>query len=198
MTVLKPDLELLLQRIAGSGISPSAAQNQGPPLTMKSAHVFLFRPCLIQEFSQTNSPEAFRELLDKQTEELRLYLPPGTNKNGTPRGQHWGSARKFLNIFLFECTLNRYLCDHYENLHNLEPWLEVPLDSFVGNGLALDAENKARLQWVSIVGLEKETSDQFQAVAQLVAKRENIYRVHLDLYYLRYRDYPRYPDRVTQ
>ncbi len=195
-----PDLELLLQRLTDS-VSPSAAQKQGPPLTMKSAHVFLFRPSLIQGFSQTNSPEAFRELLDKQTEELRLYLPLGTNKNGTPRGQHWGSARKFLNIYLFECTLNRYLCDHYKGLHNLEPWLEVPLDSLVGNGLAGEPENNDpsnRLQWGTIIRLEKKASDRFQEVAQNVAKRMNIYRVHLDLYYLRYRDYPRYPNRVTQ
>jgi hypothetical protein len=179
--------ELLLQRIAGSGISPSAAQNQGPPGTLRSAQEFLFRPSLIEGFSQADTPESFRDMLDKQTDELRLSLPLGKNKNGTPRGRHWGSARKFLNIFLFECTLNRYLCNHYKNLHKLEPWLEVPLDSLVGNGLAHEKEGKT-LQWVSIIGLEKEASDQFQKVAQLVANKMNTYRVHLDLYYLRYRD----------
>jgi hypothetical protein len=161
---------------------------------MATAVKFLYEPSLLADFDQVGSADSFVQLLNVQTDRLRVLLPSEQRTDGSIRGGHWGSARKFLNIFLFECTLNRYLCESYENIPSLEPWLEVPLDSYVGNGLVGEPENRAArdpLRWETIIGLDKDVSDRIQGIAQVVATRMKIYRVHLDLYYLRY------PDTVT-
>jgi hypothetical protein len=180
-------LGLIQERLAAGSIPISTVRNMGPIGTMQCAQKFLCKPSVLLEFSTADTFSSFHEVLDLQTESLRLSLPLGENKDGTPRGQHWGCARKCLNIFLLECVLNRYICDHYD-FGKIEPWLEVPLDSFVGNGLAKEKENRIAatpLWWDAVIRLSKERSDQYQELARIVANRLNIFPVQLDLYYYR-------------
>jgi hypothetical protein len=96
-------------------------------------------------------------------------------------GRHWGSARKFLNIFIRNCAYNRFLCEAYQ-LDQVEQWMEVPLDSHVASGL-IDAMPKgvSLPRWRTVIGLNPEISDIWQAAAQAVADKEGCYRVHLDV-----------------
>ncbi len=189
-------IDWLLMRVAGAGITSSTTRGQGPSGTMDAAVKFLYSPKLIGAFNEANSVASFSDVLDDKTEELRKALPsPCTRKDGDINGGYWGSARKFLNIFLLDCVLNRCLCDCYNNLITIEPWLEVPLDGYVGMGLTSEKENLdpiCLLKWRTIIGLKKQDSDSFQCLAQRVANRMHIPRAHLDLLYLAYKkDVPR-------
>lgn len=185
----KPTIDLLLQRIAGSAITVSTARGQGPTGTMQAGVDFLYPPGVVAKFNEAESAASYLSILDVECERLQKSLPFGTKEDGTIHGQYWGSARKFLNIFLLECTLSRYVCESYENLPLLEAWLEVPLDSIVGEHLTAEEENRSPpfcLRWNTIKGLSKEDSNRYQQLAQLVADRRQMPRVHLDLLYLAY------------
>lgn len=185
----KSRTELLLQRIAGTAITVSTARGQGPTGTMKAGVDFLYPPALLARFNESKNPASYLSTLDFETEKLRKTLPICIRKDGTIHGQYWATARKFLNIFLLECTLNRYVCEQYENLALLERWLEVPLDSIVGEHLSQEEENREPrfcLMWNTIKDLSKANSDRYQELAQIVADRKQMPRVHLDLLYLAY------------
>ncbi|HEY9707785.1 MAG TPA: hypothetical protein V6D48_06230, partial [Oculatellaceae cyanobacterium] len=117
-------IALLQRRIASTSVGPSTARGMGPRGTIKAARQFLADLDLRR--LRKRSQSSFAAVLDSMTDELIAALPR--------KSQHWGSARKFLNIFLRGVIYNRYLCDHY-SLYRLEPWLEIPLDSHVAKGL---------------------------------------------------------------
>jgi hypothetical protein len=125
---------------------------------------------------KATSAKTFGRRLDEATEEMTLALPKGA--------QHWGSARKFFNIYVRGALYNRYLCQHFD-LAAIEPWLEVPLDSHVAKGLLQEPEGDGLPRWKTVIGLERRDSDAYQAVASEVAKRNGIARVHLDVIYWR-------------
>jgi hypothetical protein len=87
---------------------------------------------------------------------------------------------------LRDIVYNRHLCNWYK-LENLEPWLELPLDSsYIADGIKKDKSACERLpKWKSIKSLSKEDSDVFQQIARAIARREGVNRVHLDLKYWR-------------
>ena len=122
------------------------------------------------------TPEDFRRTLDQVTREFVDCMPRGA--------KHWGAMRKFLNIFLRNVFYNRYLFTHFE-LDEIEPWLEVPLDSHVAGALSEEAEGRDLPRWRTVIGLDEATHERFQAVADRVAAREGFARVHLDLLYWR-------------
>ena len=165
----------LMKKRAGNGsVGPSTARGMGPPGTIKAAKTFLHNFNL--KSVNAHNEASFLKELNKTTEKLRRKLPRG--------GRHWGSSRKFLNIFLRNCLYNRYLCDHYRIGH-LEAWLEVPLDSHVAKGLRLEEEGKDLPRWKTVIGLKRSVSGKFQNAATLVAKRKKMARVHLDNIYYR-------------
>jgi len=159
---------------------------------MERAQKFLSNPRIIEKFSNSKlkNAKAFRRMLDKQTEALRVSLPLVKNNNGTSKGQYWGSARKFLNIFLFECVLNKHLCRYYR-LAKLEPWLEVPLDNFVHIDICEDYKIIEKFagcdlflpRWKGIIHLTPNDNNEFQFIASAVARITHMERVHLDLVY---------------
>src|SRR5688572_26252253 len=110
-------IALLQRRIANTSVGPSTARGMGPQGTIKAARKFLADLDLRR--LRKRSQSSFTVELDTLTVELMKALPK--------KAQHWGSARKFLNIFLRGVVYNRYLCDRYD-LYALEPWLEIPLD----------------------------------------------------------------------
>ncbi len=170
----KEFIALLQKRIGSTSIGPSTARGMGPTGTIQVARLFL------QEFDlqaiKARSESSFRINLELATKALKDCLPQ--------KAQHWGSSRKFLNIFLRNCLYNRFICDHY-GLEKLEPWLEVPLDSHVAKGLMLERGSEVLPRWGTVIGLKPEDSNSFQEFAHIVADRKNISRIHLDLLYFR-------------
>ena len=164
------------ERQASTSVGPSTARGMGPPGTIKAAREFL-KALDLARFKK-RSAAAFSNELDQATEELMTALPKGA--------RHWGSARKFLNIFLRGCCYNKYLCEHHE-LGSLEEWLEIPLDSHVARGLKRDSASKLP-RWPGVVHLTSDVSSAYQAAAVQVSRKDSIYPVHLDIRYWRRTD----------
>ncbi len=74
----------------------------------------------------TESEDEFVTVLNAHTERLKAALPSGA--------QHWGAARKALNLFLRDVCYNRLLCDRY-GLGTSEEWVEIPLDGLAAGAL---------------------------------------------------------------
>lgn len=169
-------LRLLQERLGKSAIGASTARGMGPVGTIQAARSFL-QTCDLRSI-KANTPQAYRRRLDDLTEALIARLPVDA--------KHWGSARKFINIFLRNCAYNRFMCEAY-CLDRVEAWMEVPLDSHVAVGLkhdALEANLALALpRWKTVIGLTPELSDNWQSVAQAIAERGRIHRVHLDVRY---------------
>jgi hypothetical protein len=107
---------------------------------------------------------------------VRRKLPVGA--------QHWGTARKCLNIYLRDVLYNRFLCEHFR-LSKLEKLLEIPLDSEVARGLRAEPEGAMLPKWRTIKGLDRATIALYQKSAVAVAKRVGTDAVHLDVVYWR-------------
>ena len=170
-------IRLLQRRIAGLAAGPSSLRNQGPRGTVERARKYL-RQIDLSSYSASRR-DSFESQLDDDTEGLRRSL--------FSKHRYWGSARKVLNIFMRNAVYDHHLRRHY-GLRKIEPWLEVPLDSYVGIGLSNEQENQdlaEPLSWSSVSGLRAEDSDRFQDLAAVVAKRMRVSRVHLDLLYYR-------------
>jgi hypothetical protein len=167
-------LRLLQRRVASCAIGPSTARGMGPAGTIDAARGFL-RAIDLSGLSATTS-EGFPRFLDQQTDLLVKALPRGA--------RHWGSARKFLNIFLRDVFYSRQLSRVWK-LSHLESSLEVPLDSHVAFALRNEPEGSQLPRWRTVVGLTRVLSDRFQSVASAVARRHGTARVHLDLIYWR-------------
>lgn len=169
-------LRLLQERLGRTAIGASTARGMGPVGTIQAARSFL-QACDLRSI-KANTPQAYRRRLDELTDALIERLPVDA--------QHWGSARKFVNIFLRNCAYNRFMCEAYR-LDRVEAWMEVPLDSHVAAGLkhdALEANLDLTLpRWKTVIGLTPELSDSWQTVAHAIAQRGGIHRVHLDVRY---------------
>lgn len=168
---------LVRKRIANTSISPATARGMGPEGTIKKGREFLFNLDL-NDFVKKDEP-AFRKVLDIQTERLRKSLP----RNGKS-GQHFGSARKFLNIFLRNALYNRYLYREYK-LKKIEPWLEIPVDSHVIKGIESENSSKNIPKWEGVIHLSSWENEILQCNAAKIAKSKKMHRVHLDLLYWR-------------
>lgn len=169
-------LQLLQKRIGSTTVGPSTARGMGPPGTIQAARKFL-QGVDIARFVKP-SEAAFQAELDAVTLELKKALPK--------EARNWGSARKFLNIFLRTCAYNKYLCEQFQ-LQTIEPWLEVPLDSHVAKGL--NSEDIPAVpplpRWTTVIGLEKRDNRKYQEFASVVAERDGAHRADLDLKYWR-------------
>ncbi len=167
----------ILQRFVTAGITQSAVRlgrtHKGVTGMRRAAREF----CVSIDLDTLPSPDGYPVKLDGWTDDLRRKFPAG--------GQYWGVARKCLNIFLRDACYSAHLRETCERLRLLEPFLEVPLDSYVANGLlSEDGAAKFGLQrWRSIVGLTPPDNDIFQRWASEVSNRKSVHRVHLDLLY---------------
>ncbi len=151
----------------------------GPAETVDYAREFLQNEDYVKGLLGAANPRTFENTLEYTTEALSAYLPRG----------HWGSARKFLNIFLRDCFYNSYLRKHYKLSERWGSFLEVPLDRQVANRLFNDWINLRRQanqlpQWAGVVNLTEVNSEIYQAAAKEIAeKKYSFHRVHLDLVY---------------
>jgi len=163
----------LQYRTANIAVGPSTVRGN-PSGTATRARKFL-ADMDIAQFCPPNE-RRFRNVLDRETASLMRALPSG--------GQHWGLARKLLNIFLRDALYNKYLSHKYK-LTTIELWLEIPLDSHVGSLLRLESRPTNLPAWTTIKALAPDMSAKFQSAAQAIANERGIARVHLDLFFWR-------------
>lgn len=164
-------LEHLKLRIAHLAVGSSTLRNQGAPRVVETVRAFLAQIDLRR--LSVNSYEDFLSVLDDLTLELVKALPEGA--------KNWGAARKAINIFLRDCLYNRFLCDHFD-LYHLHPWLEVPLDKLVAEGLRRSCFGRSLPRWPGVKNLDPPTSEKYQEVALKLAKKLRCNRVDLDLH----------------
>jgi hypothetical protein len=156
--------------IAATTIGPSALRNQGGPGVIERAQLFL--SALDIRTLAVKDEESFLDVLDTATAELQQRLPVHCN--------HWGAARKAINLFLRDICYNRFLSHKY-SLAVLEPWIEIPLDSLVAFALKRHVGRGGLPSWPGLKGLTPPVSLRFQRVAKDWADTEGISRAHLDM-----------------
>jgi hypothetical protein len=130
---------------------------------------FLRRDVDLADFG-TRDPRLFARALDRSTTQLRSALPKGA--------QHWGIARKVLNIFLRDSLYNSYLSRRY-SLSQAEALFELPLDSFTAAGLRASSEQHLS-RWRGVRYVTPALNKEYQLAAMLVANQKGFARVHLD------------------
>jgi hypothetical protein len=168
-------LEILKFRLAEIAVGPSALRNQGAPGVIAAARCFL-KVLDLGSFVVSEESD-FLSRLDEETTALQAVLPAGT--------QHWGGARKALNLFLRDALYCSDMASHYR-LQAIRTWLEVPLDRYVAQGLRRYQHLSADLpRWVGIKHLRPQESCQYQRVASAVAREEGVARVDLDVIFWR-------------
>ena len=163
-------LDTMRQRAAVVAVGPSALRGQGKGVLRATQNVLkTINLATIYRDSEVD----FNSWLDEQTDlvlaALRLKKKP------------WGAARKAVNLFLRDVLYNRYLCQEY-GIHEIEPWLEIPLDSAVAKGLKRKAGHGKLPSWPGLKNLSKDVSDNFQEFAKTWAIEAELSRVHLDIY----------------
>jgi hypothetical protein len=171
------DLSLLQQQFTTAGITQSAVRlgkaRKGVTGMRSTAREF----CSSLKLNQLPEPENYAAVLGKWTGQLTQKFPK--------EGRCWGVARKCLNIFMRDASYNVHLREIYPGLEPLEHVLEVPLDSYVADGLFKeDGAIAFGLQrWDAVIRLSPAQNEKFQQWASIVAKQKGIPRVHLDLLY---------------
>lgn len=167
-------LSEIQRRVANVTIGNTTLRNQGAG-SAKIARNYLSNLPLTK-FSEISEAEQFNLLLDEFTNDLKAKLS----------NQSWGAARKALNIFLFECCMNKYISNNYD-LDKIFEFLEVPLDNPNGKRLKNEAKKLGiKLRWVNIKKLEREDNAKIQDYASILAKNEyNCPRAYLDVLFWR-------------
>jgi hypothetical protein len=122
-------LRTVQSRTARVAIGASAVRGRGNAGTVAASRTFL-RSLPLQRFAVRNARK-FAQALDRTTNDLRTALPR--------TAQHWGLARKILNIFLRDCLYTTYLAEAYR-LQRAEPLLELPLDSITAGQLGVSQD----------------------------------------------------------
>jgi hypothetical protein len=167
-------LDRLIKRTAVLAIGPSTLRNQGASGVVSAARDGLSRLNLAA--FRVATPAAFDKQLNASTERLRKSLPPDA--------QHWGTARKAINIYLRDVVYSVHLSNHF-GLSVIRPWLEVPLDSYVAMWIKADSDGKTSLRWCGVKHLTPKISADYQEVASQIALRKRLDRVDLDILYWR-------------
>ena len=124
-------------RIAITAVGGSALRNQGVSGIVDASRDYFSNALPLAEFFDSlKQQDSFRSFLNRHTTELvaRFNEPKNGNKD-----QLWGAARKWLNLFFRDLVYNKFIAEEYglsSDFHILNrqiEYLEVPLDSFVGN-----------------------------------------------------------------
>ena len=177
------DFVLALRRHqARVSITQPTVRSQGAG-TLHAAWAFLSSDLDLRRL-RTSSERKYLVRLDDATVAFAKRLGPPKSRGGARSSGSWGLARKLLNIYIRDCVYSRLLCAHYR-LEAIEPFLEVPLDSFVAKGLIAEATTRGQTRrlprWSTIKGLERAESDLYQAFASELAAERGHARIHLDV-----------------
>jgi hypothetical protein len=165
-------LRAVRSRAARIAATSSAARGKGNAGVVRAARRYLRRMDL-SDFG-TDDLAVFGVALNQRTERLRRKLPRGA--------QHWGLARKLLNIYLRDCFYTTYLNTAF-HLARAEALFEVPLDSITAHGLKQAADRGTLPAWPGVRHVTPEVSERFQRFAADLARTQSIARVHLDAVY---------------
>lgn len=160
------DILALQKHVAQACLTSSSLRNQGGAGVLASARLILGR-CRLSLFAEK---ACFFERLDARTNYLRKKLPA--------KCQHFGTARKALNLFIRDCFYNQYLCRRYK-LKAISHLLELPMDKDAYVFLA--ARHSDIPKWVGIKRMSKRDHQKYQAAALATARQLNTFRVHLDI-----------------
>jgi hypothetical protein len=162
-------------RLAESSVGDTALRNQGAPRVIAPARLFL-KGLELSSFALSQESR-FLDRLDAATDTLQRAFPPRCSALGT--------TRKALNPFLRDVVYYVDVASHYR-LEAIRGWLEVPLDSYVARGLRRYPDLSDGLpSWRAIKFLTPQTSEKYQRVASLVARKEGLARVDLDVIFWR-------------
>lgn len=167
---MKDNFIKTVQLMTAMSIGPSALRNQGVGILQKA-----------QKFCSEIDLRTFSSLTEK---EFILKLDNETGKLLDLFGikaRPWGTARKSINLFLREALYNKYLSKEY-GLENIQTFLEIPLDSAVSKGLKRSGLRGELPQWPGLKSLTKRVSNKFQEFALTKAGKDDLIRVHLDMY----------------
>lgn len=162
-------LSWMQKRAANGSVGPSTIRGMAPAGTAKIIKEYFYSFDIRR--IKAGSEKSFIRKLDGITDELLNTLPK--------ESQHWGMARKCINIFLRNCLYNRYISDFYKLLP-MEKWLEIPLDSHVGKGLIKNLESCNLPRWSTVIDLTRTNSDLYQKAANELASKKKVSRIHLD------------------
>lgn len=161
-------LQAFQSRAARVSVSASTVRGSGAGVVDASRRYL--RRLDLRMFGQPGQSK-FSEALDAATLALRDSLPS--------RAQHWGLARKVLNIFLRDCLYTTYLNAAFGLCKN-EAYFELPLDSITAKHLKDTAEGRKLPSWPGMKRLSEPLNAMFQEAAAAEADRLGISRVHLD------------------
>lgn len=171
------------RRLAQISIGPSAIRNQGASGLINTLRHYFEEQIELDIFiSSLSDDTAYKKFLTIHTNKI-LGLFPET-------AQSWGAARKGLNLFLREIVYSKFISnrfsipDDFNEFNYFVKVMEVPLDKEVAIGIRKDSHDKD-LRWVGIKQLTPIESDKFQYEASIIAGKENIARVNLDVKYWR-------------
>ena len=173
----------LKRRLSQISIGPSAIRNQGASGLIKTLRDYFENQINLDEFVKLLLDETkYLEFLNHHTSKILILFPENA--------QSWGAARKGLNLFFREIVYNKFFSNHYSipenftSFNNYVKYMEVPLDRDVANGLIEDS-NGLLPKWNNIKQLTSTISESYQKQAFLIATKENIARINLDLKYWR-------------
>ena len=159
---------IVRSRTARIAVGPSTVRGRGNKGTVAASRDYL-RGMDLAPFG-TADADQFAAALDRKTERLRLGLPP--------EAQHWGLARKVLNIYLRDCLYTAYLCRYA--LQDAERLYELPLDSITSLNLRAEVGGRRLPPWPGVKYLTPDLNEVYQDAAARVAKSHGLARVHLD------------------
>jgi len=166
----KEFLELMQRYVANISIGASTLRNQGAKGVAEAARDFLAE--LDLSGLKKIKPADYPKTLKKWTCDLKEKLPKGA--------QHWGTARKAINVFMIQVFLNRFMAEKYE-MDKFKDVLETPLDSNASKGLKRLSPKTRLPSWHSIKGLTYESSKKYQECASKVAQQNGLTRACLDI-----------------
>ncbi len=157
-----PLLRSLQRHVAFAAVGPTTLRNMDIGKGGRKIVCEMLSEIRIEGLAADN----FESELNRWTDDLAAQI------NG-----RWGPARKALNLFLRDLAYNVWI-EREHKLSRLHGLFEVPLDGIVmGKLRAFGPE----LQKVWVKDLNRSLSDQYQAIAQSMAKKRGVARMHLDL-----------------
>ena len=177
ITMSRPNIKTIQNRIANTSIGSSALRNQGAKGVIPKAREYC-KEINMNDFLDV-SESNFNDLLNEHTKCLERKLPKGA--------QNWGAARKALSVFLEAAFYDKFLSKEY-HFDRIEKFLELPADKYVYEGLK---KYKAVVPGFpkggpkAIKYQDSTYIDEIQAYASLVAKHNKTSRIFLDLEFWR-------------
>ena len=161
--------------VANMSVGPSTLRRQVAEGGVAKARQFLMDEMDLNQVGNLRAEAAFQSYLDKKTKQLADILRRPYNS-----APNWGAARKVINIYLIQCSLNRHLHKLF-NLRNIEDFMEVPLDSFSFNYINSKSDNLDVDTPFRIINLTPENNKKIQAAAEKLAQDKSIKRYELDI-----------------